>query len=378
VADEASLKARARWSDSLRRYFLAGLLVFLPLAITLWFIGWVIDLLDSVLPSCRRASPQLLSALCDSETRRGRNTAADSFLGMLTARGDRRFLAAWESIFIQIPVFRGIYSAVPKVGSQPFSDNRYAQRSGSDDRSTRARLFHGRLAMGRACLILRKKRMPSSSTFCADDPKSDSGFYLLVPSNEVPRSYDDGRALKLITSSGLITPGTTRTNMTDKNPPHPASKLFCATARHGIITLSTKPTKPAWSSVGSEVNVAARRQGKSGRQLRAHSKRRSLPGQTPTSVLMRAPTSSITSRRDAQLLLHEREIERLTGKTKERGLTLIRSRFISKTAAPGELGWRAAKNFYDKRETLRRKVAQREVERRSRVGTSGGRSGSKV
>jgi len=49
VADEASLKARARWSDSLRRYFLAGLLVFLPLAITLWFIGWVIDLLDSVL-----------------------------------------------------------------------------------------------------------------------------------------------------------------------------------------------------------------------------------------------------------------------------------------------------------------------------------------
>ena len=49
MADEGSSKVKTRWSDSLRRYFLAGLLVFLPLAITLWFIGWVIDLLDSVL-----------------------------------------------------------------------------------------------------------------------------------------------------------------------------------------------------------------------------------------------------------------------------------------------------------------------------------------
>jgi len=49
VADEDLQRFKTRWSDSLRRYFLAGLLVFLPLAITLWFIGWVIDLLDSVL-----------------------------------------------------------------------------------------------------------------------------------------------------------------------------------------------------------------------------------------------------------------------------------------------------------------------------------------
>ena len=45
----SSIKAKIRWRDSLRRDFLAGLLVFLPVAITLWFIGWVIGLLDSVL-----------------------------------------------------------------------------------------------------------------------------------------------------------------------------------------------------------------------------------------------------------------------------------------------------------------------------------------
>ena len=47
--DDIPGKIRSRWSDGLRRYFLSGLLVFLPVAITLWFIGWVIGLLDSVL-----------------------------------------------------------------------------------------------------------------------------------------------------------------------------------------------------------------------------------------------------------------------------------------------------------------------------------------
>ena len=42
AVDEGTPKIKTRWSDSLRRYFLAGLLVFLPVAITLWFIGWVI------------------------------------------------------------------------------------------------------------------------------------------------------------------------------------------------------------------------------------------------------------------------------------------------------------------------------------------------
>jgi len=42
--DDGATKPKTRWTDSLRSHFLAGLLVFLPLAITLWFIGWVINL----------------------------------------------------------------------------------------------------------------------------------------------------------------------------------------------------------------------------------------------------------------------------------------------------------------------------------------------
>lgn len=68
--------------------------------------------------------------------------------------------------------------------------------------------------------------------------------------------------------------------------------------------------------------------------------------------------------RTRKLLLHAREIERLTGKTKERGLTLIPLKVYFKNGrAKVELGLARGKKLYDKRETLRRKVAEREVDR---------------
>ena len=68
--------------------------------------------------------------------------------------------------------------------------------------------------------------------------------------------------------------------------------------------------------------------------------------------------------RTRKLLLHAREIARLTGKTKERGLTLIPLRLYFKHGrAKVEIALARGKKLYDKRETLRRKVAQREVER---------------
>jgi SsrA-binding protein len=68
--------------------------------------------------------------------------------------------------------------------------------------------------------------------------------------------------------------------------------------------------------------------------------------------------------RTRKLLLHGREIERLTGKTKERGFTLVPLRmYFKKGRAKVELGLARGKKLYDKRDTLRRKEAQREVER---------------
>ena len=68
--------------------------------------------------------------------------------------------------------------------------------------------------------------------------------------------------------------------------------------------------------------------------------------------------------RTRKLLLHRHEIGRLTGKVKERGLTLVPLKlYFRKGKAKVELGLAQGKKLYDKRQTLRQKAAQREVER---------------
>lgn len=68
--------------------------------------------------------------------------------------------------------------------------------------------------------------------------------------------------------------------------------------------------------------------------------------------------------RTRKLLLHKLEIRRLSARVRERGLTLVALKLYFKgSRAKVELGLARGKKLYDKRETLRKKVAQREVER---------------
>jgi len=209
VVEEASGQTKIRWRDSLRAYFLAGLLVFLPVAITLWFIGWVIELLDSVL-AVLPDSFHPNSYLPFTVPRLGAvvTLLLILFLGVLT-RGvaTRRFLAAWENIFTQIPVFRGVYTAVQKL-VQTFLGQSNAQRQVVMIEYPRAGVFTIGFAMGRAWSHLEeKKNAHLVNVFVPTTPNPTSGFYLLVPSNEVtPLNLTMEEALKLITSSGLITP----------------------------------------------------------------------------------------------------------------------------------------------------------------------------
>ncbi len=100
MAEEIPVKPKIRWRDSLRRDFLAGMLVFLPVAITLWFIGWMIDLLDSVLAVMPDAfHPNFYLPFAIPKLGALVTVLLILFLGILT-RGvaTRRFLAAWESV----------------------------------------------------------------------------------------------------------------------------------------------------------------------------------------------------------------------------------------------------------------------------------------
>ncbi len=209
MGEEVRGKTRVRLRENFQRYFLAGLLVFLPVVITLWFLGWVIALLDGlldVLPAGVHPNTYLpfaipgLGALV--------TVTLIFFLGILT-RGvaTRRFLAAWENIFVKIPIFRGVYTAVQKL-VQTFLGQSQNSRQVVMIEYPRKGIYTVGFAMGRAWHELEnKKNAQLVNVFIPTTPNPTSGFYLLVPTTEIsPLDMTMEEALKLITSGGLITP----------------------------------------------------------------------------------------------------------------------------------------------------------------------------
>jgi SsrA-binding protein len=79
-------------------------------------------------------------------------------------------------------------------------------------------------------------------------------------------------------------------------------------------------------------------------------------------------------RRRRKLLLHRAEIEKLVGKTKESGLTLVPlSLYFKDGKVKVEIALARGKKSYDKRQTMAARDAQREIER-----TAGRRSKGRV
>ena len=73
--------------------------------------------------------------------------------------------------------------------------------------------------------------------------------------------------------------------------------------------------------------------------------------------------------RPRKLLLHRREIERLIGRTQERGLTLVPTRIYfsgPRSRAKVEIALARGKDLYDKRESIRKREMARDVQRELR------------
>lgn len=84
---------------------------------------------------------------------------------------------------------------------------------------------------------------------------------------------------------------------------------------------------------------------------------------TPAAQFGHEPT------RARKLLLHRREIDRLAGKVKELGLTLVPLRlFFKHGLAKLEIGLARGKKLHDKRESIKERESHREVDRHMKTG----------
>jgi len=84
-----------------------------------------------------------------------------------------------------------------------------------------------------------------------------------------------------------------------------------------------------------------------------------------TPYVQAGPSGEHPPKRKRKLLLHREEIRKLVGKTSERGLTLVPLKvyFSRRGFAKVLLGLAKGKSTYDKRESLKKRDAKREMDR---------------
>jgi len=83
--------------------------------------------------------------------------------------------------------------------------------------------------------------------------------------------------------------------------------------------------------------------------------------------------ANVDPKRVRRLLLHRSQIRKLIGQTGQKGLTLIPlAAYIKGGRVKIELALAKGKRFYDKRETIKKREAGREMQRALRMKKKGG------
>lgn len=209
MVEQTKKRVGGRVRESLRRYFFAGLLAFLPLVITIWLLSSIIGLMDSllnILPSSLHPNSYLPFAIP--------GLGALFTLGLILLLGffatsmvTRRLLAAWDRLLSRIPIFRGIYSSVQKLVESIFGQNQGGRRVVLIE-YPRKGIYTVGFATGSAMGELKRKSEDRLiNVFVPTTPNPTAGFYLLVPEREVVAlEMTPEEAFKLIVSGGMITP----------------------------------------------------------------------------------------------------------------------------------------------------------------------------
>ncbi|MBU3725470.1 MAG: DUF502 domain-containing protein [Burkholderiaceae bacterium] len=190
-----------------KRYLLAGLLLWTPLAITIWLITWVFDILDSVLPQALR-----------SEVLFGVHIPGFGVLvvvllilltGFLAANLiGQKLLEVWEGVMKRIPLFRSIYSSVKQVSDTILSPNGQAFRQAVLIQYPRQGLWTIAFLTGTPSSDI-ASHLPAEcvSVYVPTTPNPTSGFFLMVPRSDVIElSIGVDAALKYVVSMGTVPP----------------------------------------------------------------------------------------------------------------------------------------------------------------------------
>ncbi|WP_019623695.1 DUF502 domain-containing protein [Thioalkalivibrio thiocyanoxidans] len=195
---------------SLRRYLIAGLLVWLPLIVTGFVIKLLVDLLDFtilLLPPAWR--PEALLGFSIPGAGIVVAIVVVFVTGVIVANiVGRKLVSVGESIVHRIPLVSSIYGAVKKVTETVLTDGGQAFRKVVMIEYPRRGLWSVGFMTGVGYGEVQERTEREVITvFVPTTPNPTSGFVLLVPREEaveLDMTVEDG--LKFVMSMGVVTP----------------------------------------------------------------------------------------------------------------------------------------------------------------------------
>ena len=215
----------------MKKYFIAGILVWAPLSITVWVIAWGLGLLDGVFGSVIHAIIMVLPHDAAVDVQHFRELPGVGILivvavimltGVLAISfAGQWWLKVWDKFVNRIPVVRSIYSSVQQVSSTLFS--------GSGQAFSKALLI--RYPHSESWVIAFQTGNPAQeiasklgegyvNVFLPTTPNPTSGFFMIVPraqTIELEMSVEE--ALKHIVSMGSVPPNNS-SGLTSQELPH--------------------------------------------------------------------------------------------------------------------------------------------------------------
>jgi uncharacterized membrane protein len=194
----------------MRKYFITGLLIWIPLGITVWVLKLIIDTMDQsllLLPEAYQPHVLLglripgLGAVLTLLIVFGTGLVAANFFG-------RKLLIFGESVLQRIPVVKSIYSSVKQVSDTLFSDKGDAFRKALLVQYPRQGSWTIAFLTGQPSgELVSHLHGEHVSVYVPTTPNPTSGFFLMMAKGDVielDMSVD--AALKYIISMGVVGP----------------------------------------------------------------------------------------------------------------------------------------------------------------------------
>jgi uncharacterized membrane protein len=201
-----------------KRYLVAGILAWLPLAVTIAVLVWLLGAIDGLFSTLLSATQAVLPATQTAWLESLRHVPGLSVVvlaALLVITGvlvtnifGQWLLHRWDTLLQRIPIVKSIYSSVKQVSDTLFSTSGNAFREAVLVQYPRPGSWTIAFVTGRPSGEV-AAHLPGEhlSVYVPTTPNPTSGFFLMMPRSEMRAlgmSVDE--ALKYIISMGVVAP----------------------------------------------------------------------------------------------------------------------------------------------------------------------------